>query len=191
MFLHYPTSWVFASKHKNGSGLVFVITATALGIILEDLGARAERICEGQGSDDSDWYDYLALAFDPQPIGLRYIGTVVLRMKFEFGMGFGSVITAGGIFCTPISLTMKLLSISIVGALTFYFLHEGSCSVRLLKKTRSELLNVFSPRLQSKKIRPLNRTRPSEWTSPTDYNSLSVGLLNSLEGLERQKPIKE
>src|SRR5438067_1572603 len=89
IFLHYPTDWSFACDHRDGSGLVFVVIATALGMVLENLGAQLEECFFKRltKNDYSNWYAYLALAPEREPIGLRYIRTVVLRMKFELGMG--------------------------------------------------------------------------------------------------------
>jgi hypothetical protein len=64
MFLNYPISWTFASNHREGSGLVFVAVATAVGIILENLRVRLE-VClfKSHAKDNhTNLYDYLALA---------------------------------------------------------------------------------------------------------------------------------
>src|ERR1700723_1510607 len=93
MFLHYPTTWTFACAHREGCGLVYVVVATAFGMIFEDLGARLEKFFfERRTKDYSNWFAYLALAPEREPIGLRYIRAVVLRMKFELGMGLAGFI---------------------------------------------------------------------------------------------------
>jgi hypothetical protein len=146
MFLHYPATWSFACSHRDGSGLVFVVIATALGMILEDLGARLEKFFFDRHTNDySTWFSYLALALDREPIGLRYIRTVVLRMKFELGMGLASVIALIGAVCTPVSIVMKSVVVFLALLLFIYFIHEGSCSVVLLEKTRAEILKRIAP----------------------------------------------
>jgi hypothetical protein len=46
----------------------------------------------GGGSERhrEDGFDYLRLAFDEEPVGQRYIRTLVLRLKFELGMTVAS-----------------------------------------------------------------------------------------------------
>jgi hypothetical protein len=142
IFLHYPTDWSFACDHRDGSGLVFVVIATALGMVLENLGAQLEEYFfkRRTKSDYSNWYAYLALAPEREPIGLRYIRTVVLRMKFELGMGVAGPMVLVGIICIPIDITLKLAFGGITLALTLYFLYESWSSVALLEETRLEML---------------------------------------------------
>jgi hypothetical protein len=141
LLLHYSASWNFVCIHRDGSGLVFVVAATAAGLILENLSARLEKhFFERHTKDYSNWFAYLALALETEPIGLRYIRTVVLRMKFEFGMGIAGFFALCGAICTPVSITIKVIFISAVLALSFYFVYEGKESVVLLENTRIELL---------------------------------------------------
>jgi hypothetical protein len=153
LFFHHPIGWIFAAKHREGSGLVFVVIATALGMILEDLGVRLEQFFFERHTkkDYTNWYAYLALAPEREPIGLRYIRTVVLRMKFELGMGLAGPAVIAGIVCNPISLHLKSALIFLVFLLTIYFLYESSCSVVVLEKTRIEMLKHLSP-ITSKSI---------------------------------------
>jgi hypothetical protein len=143
IFFHYPIDWRFACDHRDGSGLVFVVIATALGMVLENMGAMLEkRFFEHHTKKDySNWYAYLALAPEREPIGLRYIRTVVLRMKFELGMGVAGPFVLTGIFCIPIiSWHFKLFFLSGVLLLTLYFLYESRSSVVVLEETRFEML---------------------------------------------------
>jgi hypothetical protein len=146
MFLHYPMTWDFVSRHHEGGGLVFVVFATAVGMILENLGSRLEicydRRC-AKGSSEN-WYAYLALAVDPEPIGLRYIRTIVLRMKFELAMCSAGPIALIGIVCIPVNVRFKIAAFCIALVLTLYFQFESSESVRQLEKTRIEMLHRLS-----------------------------------------------
>jgi hypothetical protein len=146
LFLHYQIDWKFACDHREASGLVFVVAATAVGMVLENLGARLEEcFYNRQKNDRCNWYAYLTLAPEREPIGLRYIRTLVLRMKFELSMGIaGLIVLLGIVFYIPISWHLKLLFSVITLALTIYLLYEGWCSVSLLEKTRVEILKRIS-----------------------------------------------
>jgi hypothetical protein len=141
LFLHYSVTWSFVCVHRDGSGLVFVVAATAVGLVLENLSARLERCFFDRYTEDySNWFDYLALALETEPIGVRYIRAIVLRMKFEFGMGLAGILALGGAICTPVSVVIKIIFVSIVLILSLYFVCEGKESVELLEKTRIQLL---------------------------------------------------
>ena len=146
LFLRYQIDWKFACDHREASGLVFVVAATALGIVLENLGARLEECYYNrQKNDRSSWYAYLTLAFEREPIGLRYIRTLVLRMKFELSMAIAGLIVLPGIIYIPVSCHLKLVSGVLTLALTLYFFWESWSSVSLLEKTRVEILKRISP----------------------------------------------
>jgi hypothetical protein len=146
IFLRYQVDWKFACDHRDGSGLVFVVAATALGMVFENLGARLEELFfKLQKNDHSNWYAYLTLAPEREPIGLRYIRTLVLRMKFELSMGLAGIVVLLGIVYIPISCHLKSVFGGISLALTLYFLFESWSSVSLLEKTRVEILNRIAP----------------------------------------------
>jgi hypothetical protein len=145
LFLHYQIDWKFACDHRDASGLVFVVAATAIGMVLENLGARLEVLFSTcQKNDRSNWYAYLMLAPEREPIGLRYIRTLVLRMKFELSMGISGLIVLFGIIYIPISCHLKLVFGGVTLALITYFLFESWSSVSLLEETRVEILKRIS-----------------------------------------------
>ena len=92
--------------HPATAGVIVFIAILTAGLTLEDLGARLEGLfddwlCEVKGYErhKEDWHDYLRLAFDKEPIGHRYLRSLVLRLKFELGMTFALVCFAvGGFF---------------------------------------------------------------------------------------------
>ena len=74
--------------------LIFLV-CIAVGMILEDLGAEVESgiwdriLSKHDGKFEETWHRYLCIVHDPEPIGQRYLRTVLLRMKFEVGSGLG------------------------------------------------------------------------------------------------------
>jgi hypothetical protein len=80
------------------------------GLIAEDMGARLERafdnrLCNVHGYERhlEEWYDYLCVAFEREPVGHRYLRSIVLRLKFELGMTIASIPFALGAIAIEMS----------------------------------------------------------------------------------------
>jgi hypothetical protein len=84
-----------------------------------------------------EWYAYLRTAFVCEPIGRRYIRTLVTRLKFELGTSIAALIAAVGITVLWIdgysscrlSLILIFLTLLVAGYLGFA---EAPASHRLL-----------------------------------------------------------
>ena len=115
---------VLVFNNHTEVGLVLVLAMTFARLVLEDMGARVESkfdMCrESQsGRQLDDWYAYLRTAFNADPIGRRYLRTLVLRLKFELGISF-SMISAGigllwlwhlGLSCGTVLITELLCTL--------------------------------------------------------------------------------
>ena len=133
------------------SALVLFIAVVFVGLVIEDIGARIESLLdthadgETQGKHTKDWYEYLRTAFVCEPIGRRYIRTLVTRLKFERGTTIAILIAdtglvvlwVGGFSSYRLSIILLLLSLLVAAYLEFL---EAPASHRLLGKARSELL---------------------------------------------------
>jgi hypothetical protein len=122
-----------------------------VGLVIEDIGARIESWLDNCGDKRTDakhtkeWYAYLRTAFICEPIGRRYIRTLVTRLKFELGTSIAIFIAAVGVLVlwieglssSKLSLTLILLSFSLAAYLG---LCEAPASHRLLAKARAEML---------------------------------------------------
>jgi hypothetical protein len=79
------------AAHTSESYSVLLFVLTALGISIEDLGARVDirfdyRADKASDGDlDKQWFAYLRTAFVADPIGRGYARTLVLRLKFQLG----------------------------------------------------------------------------------------------------------
>ena len=69
---------------------IALLIALTWGLIAEDLGARIEQHFDKRLEKDPiyqnhyrEWFDYLRIAFDKEPVGHHYLRTIVLRLKFE------------------------------------------------------------------------------------------------------------
>jgi len=137
-------------------GLVF-FAALVIGLILEDLGSRVENVLDyavkhsgenekkkKEGKDFASlWNKYLQLAFTAEPVGQRYLRTILTRMKFELGMGLaffvsipatGTVLLAKAPDYWACSLTFVQLCLCI------YLLWEAYRSHKVLAEVRERLV---------------------------------------------------
>jgi hypothetical protein len=75
------------SQISQGTGFFFL--SVLFSILLEDAGSRIEdKIYKNHRSDDDDinWYHYLLRQLDHDCIMVRYIGELVMRLKFEISL---------------------------------------------------------------------------------------------------------
>ena len=78
----------FVDAHPSQAGSVLVILIMAAGMILTSLGSWIEFVwdwCRNRkgGKHTEDWYAYLRLSYEHEPVGHRYIRDMVLSLRFE------------------------------------------------------------------------------------------------------------
>lgn len=142
IFLRHHVVWQFVLDYRIPSSLVFLVAATAVGMILENLGGELENIFfrkHGKRAHEN-WHNYLALALEPQPIAFSYIRSYVLRMKFEGGMCAGGVSAVVGIATLRIDCGLKISFLAMALLLTVYLWFQVRSSVSELVDVRQELL---------------------------------------------------
>jgi hypothetical protein len=89
--------------HTTEAYWVLGFVITALGILIEDCGARIElhfdRLANQRtdGKHDEQWRGYLRTAFVVDPIGRGYVRSLVLRLKFQLGILLGSIVAGLGV----------------------------------------------------------------------------------------------
>jgi hypothetical protein len=144
-------SWIHgfaASNHAEVIGAL-VLVCTFVGLVLEDIGSRLEnclyrRTCKMEESGcfslEKDWFPYLRVVYDKEPIGQRYLRTLVLRLKFELGCVSAIPFALLGLWWTPLTLCERLAWTFGLAALGAYMLLEASSSTRALARLRLELL---------------------------------------------------
>ncbi len=90
------------------------------------------------------WNQYLRLAFGVEPVGHRYLRTIVLRMKFELGLCVSILISAVSCLCLKVSAKEILWSdggcFLVLLCVVAYLFLEGYSSAKLLSDVRAELL---------------------------------------------------
>lgn len=143
----YADIYGLVSRNHAESALLLALVALISGMLLEDLGSRIEstffdnaRNRVTSGRHNSDWKAYLRVAYKLEPVGARYIRTILLRMKFELGMSSAVILAAGGIFTTTFRLGVKAAIAVGASTLAVLLFCEARSSHRVLSETRNILL---------------------------------------------------
>jgi hypothetical protein len=135
-------------NHAEFSGVVIVI-ATFLGLVFEDVGSRIEnkiydihskRDESGRIAKDKDWYPYLQIAFSIEPVGHRYLRTLVLRLKFELGCFSASLVAAVGVMLWNVAFATRLGVIAGLLIVGGYLFNEAWTGVKVIAEVRCALL---------------------------------------------------
>jgi hypothetical protein len=147
---YFPGAASVVAEHETTAVILVVLAAIGVGYILEDLGSRIEsliwgRLKDAAGQDDAEWFSYLRTSFKSEPIGQKYIGDLVLRMKFENSSCPALLLLACGIIwlrCVGyIQATLPVVAVVLaIIVLAAYLLYESIESTRLLRTVRKHLL---------------------------------------------------
>ena len=142
---------MFVDSHPGTAAITMFLVILTAGMTTEDIGAHLERnfderLCKVNGYEqhNEEWYDYLRLAFEREPIGHRYLRSLVLRLKFELGMTIASIPFAGGVLFIEMSWCWRIF-FALIAPLAgwFYFRIEAKCSNRELSTVRREVLKKY------------------------------------------------
>jgi hypothetical protein len=87
---YFPDLAAYRDGHEVPYYAITFLVVLAVGLLLEDIGSVIEAnvwdaLLESEYEIEAIWAKYLILAFDKEPIGQRYLRTVLLRLKFELG----------------------------------------------------------------------------------------------------------
>src|SRR5450631_1018499 len=137
VLLRCPKAWSFTVDFHNGCAIALLVAATAIGLILEDIGSRIEYALWRKltGGSKDNWHDYLRLAPEREPVGFGYLRSYVLRMKFETDMAAAGFPAALGVLFLPVSCWIRVLAAVSVLLLNAYLIYEAHDSVLELENT--------------------------------------------------------
>lgn len=135
----HGTEWLFLLS----CGIIFT------GLIIESVASHLEDWWDGKldkanaGQHVREWYDYLRLAFEVEPVGHRYLRTRVLQLKFELNAGVA--FSASALLFLFYAVQIDALIVTFVltpfcGGLAGLLLTEAKNTHKLLAKTRTEIL---------------------------------------------------
>jgi hypothetical protein len=138
-------------KYPGAATVVFSLVVLTAGLIAEEVGARLETHfdkcvskCAGFEHHEADWFKYLRLAFDREPVGHRYLRSLVLRLKFELGIVAATVPFVVGMLFIEIATVWRLATVAISCLVTGYLYFEAKCSNKTLSELRREMLKTQS-----------------------------------------------
>lgn len=141
----FDTLQHLAESKRLETGLAVFLIALACGEILEDVGSHIETRFDNQLKRksehfDTEWYDYLSSSFQNDIVGKGYLDSLVIRLKFEFGLALGLLGCAAGLWATFLptywSVGLTVLCAGVAGYL-FWEAHETHGT---LAKLRHEML---------------------------------------------------
>jgi len=129
--------------------LVLAMASVAAGLFVEDVGSRIEsqyfdkRIekLPKYSAHSSEWNQYLRLTFKIEPVGQRYLRSVMLRFKFELGTAVALLSSGIGLLFTSLTLCKALTWFGVCGSIAIYLIFvEARGSHELLSEIRHEIL---------------------------------------------------
>lgn len=143
----FPIIPKWAEQHSGVATTAALLIVLTCGLVTEDLGAHLENFFDkqlkkkaGYERHHEEWFEYLRIAFDKEPVGHRYLKKLVLRLKFELGMTVASVAFAGGALYLQ-ALWRWRIGIFCFALIAFaFFWSEAKSSNKLLSELRRELL---------------------------------------------------
>lgn len=135
-------------NHAEAVGAICVLSIF-LGLVLEDIGAQIEqrlykRLCkrDSKFSIGKDWYPYLKISFSEEPVGQRYLRTLVMRLKFELGCVPAALFAILGVCLLRPTWCMKIGTIMLLAVFGAYMLFEASESIEQTALVRLTLVDV-------------------------------------------------
>lgn len=140
--------WNVLKDLKTELGALCFLTSVIVGGIFEGLNSWIEVGLDNYRTRTfpnliNDWYDYLCLQRDKEPVVFRYISSRATTMYFEFSMAWATPISSYGAACILGALGVVTehhwLIITVAWLLCAYFLHQGATTHWVLCKIRHEL----------------------------------------------------
>jgi hypothetical protein len=148
---YFPAIEDYRDKHELVYLTIVGLIVIGIGFVLEDLGTELEllidsRLIDGKHPDlYAVWYEYLALKFDIEPVGQRYLRTVLLRLKFELATAVAVIICYGGLVWLCIAkgllswVPLALLGLGFT-ALAIFLGHQAYKGAEVLANVRRVLV---------------------------------------------------
>lgn len=129
--------------------MLLALGCIAAGLFVEDIGSRIESRCFDKwlskqptfSAHAEEWNRYLRLAFKIEPVGQRYLRTILLRFKFELGTAIALLSSGVGLLLTTLPFWTAVTWLAVLATLAAYLLLvEARCSHELLSEIRHEIL---------------------------------------------------
>jgi hypothetical protein len=145
----FETLRTMDKENHTETAWVLLIAMIFAGMFFEDLGSHFESFLDEradkrtQGQHFKVWFAYLRTAFVADPMGRRYIRTLVLRLKFELATAFAMISAGlGVVWLSLLGLSCRAMIVSVLLAVAFtaWAVWESYNTHCALATTREELL---------------------------------------------------
>jgi hypothetical protein len=145
----FPVLHALIAGNQAEAGFALLFAMVFAGMVLEDFGARWENQLDRWADDRTDgqhsrnWSAYLQTAFKSDPVGRRYARALVLRLKFELGVGVAAISAALGLIWLAVlglKCSVFVVSFFVCFAFSGWGLIESKETHKLLSKTRGTIL---------------------------------------------------
>jgi hypothetical protein len=165
----FPSFRNIAEANHTETALLLALASIASGLLVEDIGSRIESRWFDKklvkqpdfSRHDDEWDQYLRLTFSIEPVGQRYLRTILLRFKFEMGIAVALLLSGSGLFWTSLRYPWALFWFLVCVALAWGLLFEARCSHQLLSEVRHEILKgaiVYPPLVTDASPAPSHHT---------------------------------
>jgi hypothetical protein len=140
-----PGARAFLSQSTPVATAALFLAAVFWGFVCEDFGARAEVWIErwqtrkNRAGARDNWFNYLRRVYMVEPPGIRYMRTLVTRMKFELNSCLALLTASIGLDFTYISFINPLWLQIAMWIIAAYLLYEGYATVALLRELRAKM----------------------------------------------------
>jgi hypothetical protein len=148
---YFPDLTDYRDKHEIVYFTIASLLVIGLGFILEDVGTELEMIFDvwlvrGKHPDlHVVWFEYLALKFNQEPVGQRYLRSLVLRLKFELSAGVSLLLSFPGIVWLSVRkdlfapCALMVLGLVFIGIAAYLF-HQSYKGAAALANVRRVLV---------------------------------------------------
>lgn len=149
--------------NPNAFVVIFLVIATAIGFLLENIGARIEgcwdrKLNDGENRHIEKWNGYLQLETKDEIVGQRYLQTIVTRMKFELAFAPALILASLGMLefnriMPTWDWTSFLCWFVFAMGLSAYLLYESFTSADTAAKARDQVIaGVAAKRARAARI---------------------------------------
>jgi hypothetical protein len=138
-----------SEKNHSETSLVLLLGMIFAGMVVDDVGTHFETALDRKankrtnGSHMEKWNEYLRLAFKEDPVGRRYLRTLVMKLKFELGVAVSMMSAGAGlVWLAFLGLPMSTLigaELACAGFMLWGFV-EANETHRVLAENRANLL---------------------------------------------------
>ncbi|MDH5547692.1 MAG: hypothetical protein OEZ43_19110 [Gammaproteobacteria bacterium] len=153
IYFSAPSSHIhkLLSSHAGITAVTVVFIFVVVGLLMDNLGARVEIFfdkklssTDGYTDHDENWKKFWRVAYKDEPVGHRYLRTIVLKLKFEL-----NTLSSLPFFFLGLPLvayvdivTVAECVILLLGSmfLFVFLIFEIELTVKLLSDIRKELL---------------------------------------------------